>query len=63
MTQMEGRHVIVTGGAQGIGATIALTLAERGAHVTIGDVRPPERTVAAILEGGGAAAGGVCDIA
>lgn len=35
MTNLEGRHALVTGGGTGIGAAIALALAESGATVTI----------------------------
>ena len=34
---------LVTGGAQGIGRSIALVLAERGWRVAVADVRAPER--------------------
>ena len=36
--RMEGRKVIVTGGAQGIGRGIATRLAQEGASVMIGDL-------------------------
>jgi 2,3-dihydroxy-2,3-dihydro-p-cumate dehydrogenase len=35
---LEGRVAIVTGGAQGIGKTLALDLARRGANIVLGDV-------------------------
>lgn len=38
MTELEGRHALVTGGAGGIGAACARALAERGAAVTVADV-------------------------
>ena len=38
MEEMQGRAVIVTGGASGIGRATALLLAREGAHVFIGDV-------------------------
>ena len=38
--RMEGRTVIVTGGAQGIGRGIATRLAQEGASVMIGDLNP-----------------------
>jgi 2-hydroxycyclohexanecarboxyl-CoA dehydrogenase len=38
MNEMQGRSVIVTGGASGIGRATALLLAREGAHVFVGDV-------------------------
>ena len=38
MTQLTGRHALVTGGARGLGAGMAQALAEAGAAVMIGDV-------------------------
>lgn len=40
----EGKHVIVTGGASGMGAATAATLVGLGAAVTVFDVRSPEST-------------------
>jgi NAD(P)-dependent dehydrogenase (short-subunit alcohol dehydrogenase family) len=37
--ELEGKVALVTGGAQGIGRSIALTLAGRGARVTVVDVK------------------------
>ena len=36
---LAGRHALVTGGAQGLGAAIAKALAEAGARVMIGDLQ------------------------
>ena len=53
---LEGQHAIVTGGSRGIGAAIAIALAERGASITlmartIGDLRAQ---AAAVEQIGGA---------
>lgn len=37
--RMEGKHVLVTGGAQGIGRQTAITLSELGARVSIMDLQ------------------------
>ncbi|MDO9437627.1 SDR family NAD(P)-dependent oxidoreductase [Hydrogenophaga sp.] len=62
MKPLEGRSIIVTGAAQGIGATFALALAEQGAQVAVCDVRSPEYTVARVRELGGIAWGDSCDV-
>src|SRR4051812_43584933 len=36
---LAGRHALVTGGAQGLGAGMATALAEAGAKVMIGDLQ------------------------
>ncbi len=49
--QLEGKVALVTGGSRGIGRSIALTLASRGADVAInfaGNVEAAEKTVAEI---------------
>lgn len=35
MTQIEGKHVLLTGGSRGIGPVIAEALASRGAHIAL----------------------------
>jgi 3-oxoacyl-[acyl-carrier protein] reductase len=52
---LRGQTAIVTGGAQGIGRAIALTLAEAGARMVIGDVQDPTAAVREIEAAGGEA--------
>src|SRR3984893_6266691 len=47
MEEMQGRSVIVTGGASGIGRATALLLAREGARVFIGDIDEPGGQAAA----------------
>jgi 3-oxoacyl-[acyl-carrier protein] reductase len=62
---LEGRHAIVTGGAFGIGRSIAGRLAEAGARVVIGDIDrdAAERTAADLSAGGGTVTAAAVDIA
>ncbi len=57
MRRLEGRAAIVTGGASGIGASIARRLSAEGASVLVADLDLPtaERTVAEIRGAGGVA--------
>jgi NAD(P)-dependent dehydrogenase (short-subunit alcohol dehydrogenase family) len=57
MGQVEGKVAIVTGGASGIGAACATTLAREGARVVVTDLDDPggERVANAINSGGGEA--------
>lgn len=54
--------MIVTGGAQGIGAIFAVALAKQGARVSVCDLKAPEQTVSQIRALGGEAIGTVCDV-
>ena len=59
----EGKSVLVTGAATGIGRAAALAFAREGAKVTIGDYNDAaEDTVAAIKDEGGTAAFRRCDV-
>jgi NAD(P)-dependent dehydrogenase (short-subunit alcohol dehydrogenase family) len=62
MHSLVGRSVIVTGAAQGIGATYAKAIAAAGAKVSLCDILAPAATVEAILAAGGKAIGSVCDV-
>lgn len=55
MARLSGRVAIVTGAAQGIGATYALGLAAEGASVVLADVLDAAPVVAQIREKGGEA--------
>lgn len=48
---LEGRHILVTGAARGLGATIAKALADKGARLVLADIAEDEgRAVAASLD-------------
>ena len=55
MATLEGRVIIVTGAARGLGRTYAERLAADGAQVVAGDVRDCDETVTAITAAGGKA--------
>jgi NAD(P)-dependent dehydrogenase (short-subunit alcohol dehydrogenase family) len=62
MARLEGTSAIVTGAAQGIGATYARALAAEGARVSVCDLDPPDTVVQAIQAAGGEAIGRICDV-
>lgn len=65
MRGLEGRSIVVAGGATGIGAATARRLAHEGANVTVGDVNEAglRATVEAIRADGGTATGTPFDLA
>lgn len=62
MGKLSGRSVIVTGGAQGIGAFYARALAAEGAQICVSDMLDPGDTVGAIRKAGGTSIGIQCDV-
>jgi NAD(P)-dependent dehydrogenase (short-subunit alcohol dehydrogenase family) len=63
MGKLDGKSAIVTGAAQGIGATYAKALAAEGASVCVSDVSDPKPVVDAINAAGGRAIGVIADVA
>jgi NAD(P)-dependent dehydrogenase (short-subunit alcohol dehydrogenase family) len=62
MPRLDRIAAIVTGAAQGIGATYAKALAAEGARLSVCDLDPPDAVLAAIRAAGGEAIGRVCDV-
>jgi len=65
VSEIADRHVLVTGGASGIGRSMARKLAAQGARVSIWDINPTnlESTVAELNQHGGVGARGfLCDV-
>jgi NAD(P)-dependent dehydrogenase (short-subunit alcohol dehydrogenase family) len=65
MPSLNGRVVLLTGGAAGIGRAIALDMAAAGATVAIGDTNAAggQRTAEEILSAGGRVSFRSCDVA
>lgn len=62
MGRLDGKTAVVTGAGRGIGAIMALRLAQEGANVVVTDVLDTADTVAAIKEAGGSAIGLTVDV-
>lgn len=60
--RLAGRVAIVTGAAQGLGASFAMELALQGARVVVGDVAATDATCEAIRASGGEAIGRRADV-
>jgi NAD(P)-dependent dehydrogenase (short-subunit alcohol dehydrogenase family) len=50
---LDGKRILVTGAANGIGRAIAVELARQGANVALSDIRPPEETASIITRAKG----------
>jgi NAD(P)-dependent dehydrogenase (short-subunit alcohol dehydrogenase family) len=62
MARLAGRNIIVTGAAQGIGASYAAALAAEGAHLILCDLDAPDATADTVRAAGGRALAAACDI-
>ncbi|MEO0384288.1 MAG: SDR family oxidoreductase [Pseudomonadota bacterium] len=60
--EIQGKRALVTGGARGIGAAIAKSLADAGTDLVVCDLNEPADTVASIEQAGGSATGIACDV-
>ena len=58
----QGRVALITGGSRGIGQSVAVELARRGAHVVIGARTDQSETVKLVAEAGGEALALALDI-
>jgi 3-oxoacyl-[acyl-carrier protein] reductase len=59
---LHGQTAIVTGGARGIGAAIARTLAREGANVVVCDILPTNPIVSELKNKGQSCIGFTCDV-
>ena len=63
ISNLEGRVVLITGAARGIGRVMALTMAEQGARIAAVDINPKvSRTAEEIQSRGQQAVSVICDI-
>ena len=62
MNRLEGKVVVITGAAQGIGAAYALGMASEGAKVVVSDIADTSKVVEQIKEAGGSAIGCHTDV-
>ncbi len=62
MHDLSGKVALVTGAAQGLGATFALALATAGASVVVGDIADTQATCRTIEAAGGRALGMSLDV-
>jgi NAD(P)-dependent dehydrogenase (short-subunit alcohol dehydrogenase family) len=61
-TGLEGLSAFVTGGASGIGQSIAVGLASEGARVRVADIRPADDTLQMVSRAGGSASAVLVDV-
>jgi NAD(P)-dependent dehydrogenase (short-subunit alcohol dehydrogenase family) len=62
MGRLDGRSIIITGAAQGIGASYAYALAAEGALLTLCDLQAPDETAATIRATGAKAVSIAADV-
>jgi len=62
MNRLKNTVAIVTGAAQGIGATYAEALGAEGARLVLCDLEAPETTAASVRDHGGEALAQACDV-
>jgi 2-deoxy-D-gluconate 3-dehydrogenase len=60
--RLDNKVALVTGSAGGMGAAIAIALAQAGAAIATHDIRPPAETVSTIEAAGGKAAAFAADL-
>jgi len=65
MSEIAGRHILITGGASGIGRLMALELAQRGGRISVWDIdrEKLDKVVAELASGPEPARGFHCDVA